>query len=161
MRDSESGQVHRPNFTNFGEVSEPHQGSGTNGSAAPSRSSNAGVQWETVQDLHNSSPAAWKNREAQRELAQVISQHSPVAWKKGGACQSKLLCRKLLGHESLAGHLTGGVVMMRPQCQVENNGLAKAQLTYKTTSVTVHPRMTPLQRLHLHFLRSPQVNLNP
>ena len=44
MRDSESGQVHRPNFTNFGEVSEPHQGSGTNGSAAPSRSSNAGVQ---------------------------------------------------------------------------------------------------------------------
>lgn len=42
VKDSASGQINMPNFTKFGEVTEPHQESGSNESAAPRRTSNEG-----------------------------------------------------------------------------------------------------------------------
>ena len=42
VRDNEFGKINMPNFTNFGNVNEIHQGSGTNGSVTPKRPSNEG-----------------------------------------------------------------------------------------------------------------------
>ena len=115
------GQINMPNFTTFGEVSEPHQESG---SATPGRTFNVG------------SPM-------RNDSSSLQAQFSPPITDPGSLpAQSR-------------------PVMMSPQCQIEKNGHAKVQLTCKIIFAILHPRLTPLQKLHLHFLRSPQVNLIP